>query len=139
MLGSLMLSAREQSVSDSELNQFADAYIKVQKRNQVAQQEMMVIIEAEGLKMERFGEIQEAEMDPNKESDATPDEVKKHAKALAKMEKMQPELEKKAIQEIESAGLTFDQYKTLATTIQGEKDLQQRLQTILVERQRQEN
>ena len=139
MLGSLTLSAQEQSVSDSELGQFADAYIKVQMQNQAAQQEMMTIIEDEGLALERFSEIQEAGMDPNKASDATADEVKKHASAVAKMEKMQPALEKKAVEQIESAGMTFDQYKSLATTIQGEKDLQQRLQTMLVERQRQEN
>ena len=135
LVGSLTLSAQEQNVSDGELNQFADAYIKVQAQNQVAQQEMMTIIEEEGLKVERFGEIQEAAMDPKKEADATSDEMKRHAKAIAKMEKLQPTLEKKAVDEIESAGISIDRYKSLATAIQAEKELQERLQSILVERQ----
>ena len=135
ILGSLTLSAQEQNVSDSELGQFADAYIKVQMQNQVAQQEMMTIIENEGLKVERFSEIQEAAMDPSKNVDATTEEMKKHSNAIAKMEKMQPALEKKAVDEIESAGITIDRYKSLATAIQDEKELQQRLQTILMERQ----
>ncbi len=135
ILGAFSLSAQEQNISDTELGQFADAYIKVQMQNQEAQQNMMTIIEDEGLQLERFSEIQEATMDPNKKTDATADEMKKHAKAIAKMEKMQPELEKKAVTEIESAGISFDRYKSLAKAVQEEKELQQRLQTILVERQ----
>lgn len=135
MLGSLSLSAQEQKISDDELGQFADAYIKVQMQNQVAQQELITIIEDEGLKVERFGEIQEAEMDQNKKADATADEMKKHAKAIAKMEQIQPALEKKAVAEIESTGISIDRYKSLATAIQGEKELQERLQSILAERQ----
>lgn len=135
ILGSLSLSAQDKNISDVELGQFADAYIKVQMQNQVAQQQMMAIIEDEGLKVERFSEIQEAEMDPNKKTDATAGEIKKHAKAIAKMEEIQPALEKKAVAEIESAGISIDRYKSLASAIQEEKDLQIRLQSILVERQ----
>lgn len=134
ILGSLTLSAQEQELSDTELGQFADAYLMLQKQNKETEQLMMVIIEDEGLKVERFGEIQEAEMDPNKTSDATASEKKKLAKAIAKMEEMQPELEKKAVENIESAGITIDRYKTLAAVIQKEKSLQQRLQTMLVQR-----
>ena len=104
-------------------------------QNQVAQQEMMTIIEDQGLKVERFSEIQEAAMDPSKKVDATADEMKKHSNAMAKMEEIQPSLEKKAVDEIESAGISINRYKSLATVIEKEKELQQRLQTILVERQ----
>lgn len=135
IFGSLSLSAQGQNISDTELGQFADAYIKVQIQNQVAQQEMMTIIEDEGLKVERFSEIQQAKMDPNKKVDATADEIKKHANAITKMEEIQPALEKKAVGEIESTGISIDRYKSLATAIQGERGLQERLQTILVERQ----
>ena len=49
ILGSLTLSAQSQDVSDTELAQFADAYIKVQMQNHEAQKEIMTIIEGEGL------------------------------------------------------------------------------------------
>lgn len=58
ILGSLTLSAQEKQVTDAELGQFADAYIKVQIQNQEAQKEMMVIIEGEGLEVQRFTVIQ---------------------------------------------------------------------------------
>lgn len=134
ILGTATVSAQE-DVSDKELGQFADAYVKVQMQNQEAQQQMMTVIEEEGLKVERFSEIQEAEMDPNKTSDASAEEKKMHASAMAKIEEMQPELEKKAVEGIESTGITIERYQSLAAVIQNEKSLQQRLQTIMVERQ----
>lgn len=135
IMGSLSLSAQEKDVSDTELGQFADAYMKVQMQNQEAQKEMMTIIEGEGLEVERFGAIQEATMDPSKKSDATAEEMKKHESAIAKMEEIRPALEKKAVDEIESTGISIDKYKSLASEIQKEKTLQQRLQSILVKRQ----
>lgn len=135
ILGSLTLSAQQQDVSDTELAQFADAYIKVQMQNQEAQQEMMTIIEGEGLEVERFSEIQQTAMDPNQKSDATADEMKKHGSAIAKIEKLQPELEKKAVDQVESTGISMERFESLASVIQQDQGLQQRLQTILMERQ----
>ena len=135
IVGTLTVSAQTQEVSDAELGQFADAYVKVQMQNQMAQQQMITVIEDEGLKVERFSEIQEAEMDPNKTADASEDELKKHASAMAKIEEMQPAMEKKAMADIESAGISLERYQSLAAEIQNEKSLQQRLQTILMERQ----
>lgn len=133
----LMASAAvfaQTDVSDVQLAQFADAYIKVQEENVAAQQKMIAIIEDEGLNVERFSEIQEASMDPAQESNATPDEVKKHAKAIEKLNKLQPELEKNAINGIESTGISVEQYQSLASAIQNDQGLQQRLQIILMER-----
>ncbi len=135
VLGSASLFAQEKEVSDSELNKFADAYINIQMQNQEAQQEMISIIEGEGLKIERFSEIQQASMDPNQKNDATPAEMKMHDNAVAKMEKLQPELEKKAKEGIESKGITFERFQELATVIQQDQGLQQRLQGILMKHQ----
>ncbi|WP_051209714.1 DUF4168 domain-containing protein [Gelidibacter mesophilus] len=134
LIGSVSLFAQEKDISEKELGHFADAYLKVQMQNQEAQKEMMAIIEKEGLKVERFSEIQEASMDANKTLDATEDEKSKHAKAIAKMEAMQPALEKKAVENIESAGITIERYQSMSASIQKEKALQQRLQALLVER-----
>lgn len=136
VFGSLTLSAQEQqNVSDTELGQFADAYIKLQIQNQESQQEMITMIEDEGMKVERFSAIQKASMDPNQESDATAAEIKKHAEVTAKIEKMQPEMKQKAVAEIESTGITLDRYQSLALLIQEDKDLRDRLQSIIVKSQ----
>lgn len=132
LLGSVTLFA--QDISDTQLAQFADAYMNVQMQNQEAQEEMIAIIEKEGLDVERFSQIQEASMNPDQETNATPDEMKKHASAMAKLDKMQPELEKKAIKGIESTGITMEEYQNIAAAIQQDQALQQKLQTILMER-----
>ncbi|WP_179375997.1 DUF4168 domain-containing protein [Winogradskyella wichelsiae] len=127
--------AQEQDVSDKELGQFADAYTEVQMENQKSQQKMIAIIKDEGLEVERFNEIQQAEMDPNKESDATKAEKEKHGNVTTKIQELQPEMEKKAIASIESTGITFEDYESLAAKIQNDQSLQQRLQAIIVKRQ----
>src|SRR5690554_2935409 len=104
IVGSVGLTAQENKISDDELNKFAEAYINVQMQNQESQQKMMVAIEEEGLKVDRFSEIQESTMNPNVKSDATEAELKMHANATAKIEGMQPEFEKKAREGIESKG-----------------------------------
>lgn len=125
-----------QDVSDTQLAQFADAYLKMQAEGQAGEQKMIAVIEEEGLNVERFTQIQQAGMNPNQEQalEITPDELKKHTSALAKLEQMQPELERNIIKEIESTGMSLDQYETLASAIQQDADLQQKLQTILLER-----
>lgn len=135
ILGSASLFAQEAEISDNELGKFADAYINIQMQNQEAQQEMIAIIENEGLKIERFSEIEQSSMDPNKKVDATDAEMKMHANATAKIDKMQPEMEKKAKEGIESKGLTFERFQELAAVIQQDQSLQQRLQNILMENQ----
>lgn len=135
IVGSMSLFAQEQDVSDKELGQFADAFTEVQIQNQKSQQKMIAVIKEEGLEVERFNEIQQAVMDPNKESDATEAEKEKHENATSKLEKMQPEIEKEVIASIESTGISINDYESLAAKIQQDQGLQQRLQAIIVKRQ----
>lgn len=134
LLGSMTLFAQNADISDTQLAQFADAYINVQMQSQEAQLEMISVIEKEGLDVERFSQIQEASMNPGQQANATPDEIEKHGKAIEKLEALQPQLEKKAIESIEATGITMDQYQSIAMAIQQDQGLQQKLQTILMER-----
>lgn len=134
LLGSVGLFAQNANVSDAELGKFANAYLTLQKLNQQAEQEMVAIIEKEGMKPDRFGEIEKAAM-ANQESNASAAEMAMHDKAMAKIEQMQPELERKAKEGIEAKGLTFDRFKELAAVIQQDQSLQQRLQDIFMKNQ----
>ncbi|WP_026450956.1 DUF4168 domain-containing protein [Aequorivita capsosiphonis] len=127
--------AQETEVSDAELTQFANAYKEMQVQNQEAQQEMVKIIEAEGMDVQRFSTIQQASMDPNQEVEATDAEMKMHDNAIAKMQQMQPELEKKASEKIVATGLTMERFEAIAAVIQKDQGLQQRLQAILMKNQ----
>lgn len=135
MGASFGLFAQENDISDAELAKFANAYQEMQVQNQEIQQEMVKIIEKEGMDVDRFSAIQQASMDPNQEVEASDSEMKMHENAVTKMQKMQPEMEKKASEKIAATGLTMERFEALAAVIQNDQDLQQRLQTILMKNQ----
>ena len=122
-------------VSVAELNKFADAFQQVQVENQAAQEKMMGIIKNEGLDVERFTEIQKAQMNPEAKVEATDKELKMHAAVVTELQKMQPELESKMQEIIADHGLTLDRYKAVAMALQQDKSLQQKFQGILMKKQ----
>ncbi|TQD40030.1 DUF4168 domain-containing protein [Haloflavibacter putidus] len=128
-------NAQENKISDAELNKWANAYQKVQMQNQEAQQQMMTMIQDEGMELQRFNEIQQASMNPNQKGNATEAEIKKHKSISDKIEKMRPELERKATEAIESTGMSIERYQEIAAVIQQDQSLQQRLQKIMMQQQ----
>lgn len=123
------------TISTAELNKFADAFQEVQVENQAVQQEMMGIIKTEGLDVQRFTEIQKAQMNPETEVEATDEELKKHAAVVAELKKMQPALETKMAGIIEEHGLTLNRYKAVAMALQQDKELQKKFQGIMMKKQ----
>ncbi|MEJ4089922.1 DUF4168 domain-containing protein [Galbibacter orientalis] len=124
--------AKAENVSDAELQQFADAYMAMQKENQQAQQVMAKTIEEEGLELDRFNELHKASMDPNTEIEASEEEIAMHKAAITKLEKLQPEFEAKMKTIIEDSGLSLDRYQALGAAIQADQALQQKLQGIMM-------
>lgn len=122
-------------ITTAELSKFADAFQEVQVENQAAQQKMMGIIKDEGLDVQRFTEIQKAQMNPEAEVEATDEELKMHAAVVAELQKMQPALETKMAGIIEDHGLTFDRYKAVAMALQQNKELQKKFQGIMMKKQ----
>ncbi len=135
MIGTLGLFAQEKEISDTELTQFASAYQEMQIQNQEIQHKIVKMIEDEGMDVQRFSAIQQASMDPNHEVEATDSEIKMHQNVILKIQKMQPQFEKEASDKIVATGLTMERFEALATVIQKDQALQQRLQTILMKNQ----
>ncbi|RXG15411.1 putative protein DUF4168 [Leeuwenhoekiella aestuarii] len=123
------------NVTTAELNKFADAFQEVQVENQAAQQKMMGVIKEEGLDVQRFTEIQKAQMNPEAKVEATDEELKMHAAVVAELKKMQPALESKMQEIIADHGLTLDRYKAVAMALQQDKSLQQKFQGIMMKKQ----
>lgn len=123
------------NVSDAELQKFADAYQTVQQENQKMQQKFVAAIEEEGLEAQRFNEIYEAKMDPEKETDASEDEMKKQEAAMSKIEKMQKDLQSKMESKIKEKGLTMEKYEQIGAQLQQSPELQQKLQAMMMEGQ----
>ena len=136
-LGTLNMSAQTEAkkVTDQDLNKFADAYQAVQMENQKAQQEMVSMINESGLEVDRFQEIQKAQMDPNTELDATEKELAAHKEIMTEIQAMQPELQSEMEALIKQKGLSMQRYQEVAAAIQSDAALQQKLQAIMMKKQ----
>ena len=119
-------------VSDEELGKFANAYKQMQVMGQQAQQKMATTVEDEGMDIQRFNEIHQATMDPSKESDATEEEMAMHEKIVTKLDTMQKDFQDKLTKVVENQDLSMDRYQQIATALQNDTELQQRLQKMLM-------
>jgi len=125
------------NITTAELTKFAGAFVDVQEENKVAQQQLMGIIQDQGLELERFNEIQKSKMNPEATVDASSEELEKHKAVVTALESMQPEFESKMMAIIEDHGLTMDKYKEVALALQKDKALQQKFQQIMIKSQTQ--
>ncbi|WP_292245999.1 DUF4168 domain-containing protein, partial [Mesonia sp.] len=92
-------------------------------------------INESGLEVERFQEIQKAQMDPNTKVDATEKELTAHKTIMAEIQAMQPELQSEMEALIKKKGLTMQRYQEVAAAIQSDAALQQKLQAIMMKKQ----
>lgn len=134
---SVLSKQYKEEVSDTELSKFADSYVNLQLVNQEAQEELMALIEDEGLPIDRFNAIQKSNMEKT-EVDATQAEIEMHASVTAKIKELQPKFEAKAMQSIEASGLSVEEFEKLVAVIQQDTALQKRLQTMVMQKQKTE-
>ena len=118
-------------VSDAELNQFAKAFQGISIIGQESQQEMVQVVQEEGMEVERFSELHEATLNPQVEVEATTEEKEQHKKIVSKLEVMQASMQKKMEKTITDAGLSLERYEQIAMGLQADRELQQRLKAVL--------
>ncbi len=121
----------EEEVSDKELKQFATAFQEVQTINEQAQNNMVNAIEKEGLNVQRFNEIQQAQQDPNQEAGATDEELEQYESAITELEKIQMGAQQEMEEKITNEGLTIPRYQEIAAAIQASPELQQKFREYL--------
>lgn len=118
------------NISDEELKQFAAIAQELQVINQASQQEMMAAIEAEGMKVDRYTQIQQAQQNPSQESDATAEEMKTFEAANKKLQEVQMGAQEKMTKKLEDAGLSEEWYQQTAMAIQSNQELMMRFQQL---------
>lgn len=118
-------------VSDGEIEQFALAFVEIQNIEQKVQPEMVQAVEEEGIEVQRFNEIMNAQQDPNQEVDASEDELKKFAAANREIEDIQNRAQREMLGKIDEAGLTVERYQEIMNALRNDPKLQQKLQQIV--------
>ena len=123
-----MPQQRDIDVSDGEINQFASVFVELQSMNQGVQQEMMSAVEEEGIEVQRFNQIMQAQQDPNKEVEANEEELQNFAKASQAVEQIQAKVQKEMEKVITENDLTVQRYQQIMMAVRTDTELQQRLQ-----------
>lgn len=114
-------------VSDAELAKFANAFQQVRAISMQSQQQMVDVVQEEGMEIKRFNELHQAAMDPNVDVDATPEELEQHKNIIAELEPVQEEIGQKLEKIVTDEGFTPQRYEQIATALQNDPDLQERL------------
>ena len=120
-------------VSDDEIEQFALAFVEIQNIEQKIQPEMVQIVEDEGIEVQRFNEIMNAQQDPNQEVDASEDELIKFASANREIEEIQTRAQREMMEKIAESGLSVDRYQEIMVAVRNDPALQQKLQSSIQE------
>lgn len=118
-------------VSDAELQKFAKAFQGIQVAQQDAQRQMITVVEENDLDVATFNEIHQAKME-NREVTASKEDQEKHQKTVTQLESMQPQIQATMEGIIKDQGLTVERYQEIATAMQNNPQLQQRLQQLIM-------
>lgn len=117
-------SQTKTDVSSDELKKFASIYKKVQKQNKMAQQEMAKAVKEEGLSVERYQKIAQAEKNPNADVEVTTKEEEKMSAIKSSFTEIQGKFKQKIVSTIEDGGMTTERYQLVYQQIQSDKELQ---------------
>ena len=123
------------NITDADVEKFLDAVEQVQYVNQVAQEEMMAAIESEGMSLVRFSQIQEKLVNSDAPVDPISVEEENQLDRIdAKMQELEPELERQSIEAIETTGMTPERYEALSLGIQADSSLTAKAQIMMQQR-----
>lgn len=125
--------AQPTEVSDAELVQFASVFIKIQSIDQQLQQKMVAAVQNEGIEVQKFNEILNAEQNANQEVDATEEELEKFAAAHKAVEQIQNLAQQDMQKVITDNKLTVPRYQEIMMAVQSDPELQQKLQKLMEE------
>lgn len=118
-------------VTDAELSKFAEAFQGIRVIGQQSQQEMLQVVQKEGMDVQRFNEIHQATLNPEMEVEATTEEKEQHKNIISELEVMQTSMQQQMEKVITDSGLSLERYEQIAMGLQSDRELQERLQKVL--------
>ncbi|WP_165779292.1 DUF4168 domain-containing protein [Brumimicrobium salinarum] len=119
--------APSNDVSNEELEKFAKIYTEVQSESQEMQSEAVTIIESEGMDVDRFNEVANAQNNPSAEVEVKEGEKEKIQAISVKIQKLQQAFQGRVQEMIKKRGLTVQRYQEVYQAIQQDQELQQKL------------
>jgi hypothetical protein len=119
--------------SDKELKSFVKANEKLTVMQQESEQKMLKVIEDKGLTIDRFNELLESQRDPQKKTEATPQELNSFSNAAEEIMAENRKLEHEMTTSIEQEGIDIDTYKAIMIAYQQSPAVQGKINKIVGE------
>lgn len=129
-LNQLQSQSQGNQVSDKELHQFVSVSQHIEAINQQAQQSMVTTVENEGLEIQRYTEIQQAQQDPNQAANATEEELIQYAAVTQELQNIQAKAQQQMQEKLDEEGLTGSRFQEISMVLQNDIQLQEKLRSI---------
>ena len=117
--------------SDKELKSFIKASKKVSLIQKQRDKKVVNAIEKEGLSVERFNEILEAQKNPEKKTDASAEELTSFNTAAQIIMSEDQMIEKKKAKAVEQTGIDMDTYKEIMFSYRQSPKIQEKIGDLL--------
>lgn len=127
-------------VSDEELELFIDASMNAQTVQMQSQQEMIAIVDEEGIEVNTYNEIMQAQQMGQSPEDigVSESDLEKFERANEKIQEVEVRMERDLAQAVEDEGMEMERFQEINMAIQQDPELQQRAQQIIQEMQMQQ-
>lgn len=123
----LLAQEKGMKMSENEFAGFVNIVKEAQAEKYREQERIKQMVNAEGLTFERFAEIQYAIESPIKQVDATKEELDAHKRIMRQVESLKEKFDSKLQQYIVNNGLSMERYEEIATQLQTDEQLRQRV------------
>lgn len=132
--------APDVDVSDEELDTFTDAIVAAQEVQMEFQQEMVAMIEEEGMDVETFNKIAQAnEMGQSTdELDVSEEDMQNFENVSGKIQEAQTGVNEEVTAAVEDAGMEMARFQEINRAIQQDTALQQRIRERMMQMQSQQ-
>ena len=127
---SLFSQENDLEISDSDLTKFSSVFDHLREMDQEIQEKMKTVVCEENMEIQRFNKAYTKELDPEKEPVLSEEEKKKFDQIVLEIENMQIDFQKKIEKTIKASGLEVEKYQQIATRLQIDPDLQERLRNL---------
>ncbi|TVR32437.1 MAG: DUF4168 domain-containing protein [Spirochaetaceae bacterium] len=120
-------------VGDTELMQFVDALREVEKVQVATQQDMLAVLDDQGISTERFNELYQAEHSPEFELDQplSAEEENRYRVAEQELQAIQQEAQVQMSQAVEDEGIGVERFNEIYVALTQDPELQQRVQQLI--------
>lgn len=132
--------APQVDVSDEELETFVDASMNAQSVQAESQQEMVAVVDEEGIGVETYNEIMQAQQmgQSVEELDIPAEDIEKFESASEQIQEIEQDMEEKLAFAIEEEGMDMSRFQEINMAVQQDPELQQRVQQLIQETQMQQ-